>query len=142
VLLAVVVSKLILPSWVLPLLAGFLVHLRQFIPRQLPHLLENSIRFEDALGRVEFLPYKYFRHWEVRGSCTKSDKAKLSVDVPSHAEVQISRGSRAIKCRSRVVFDSPCTKTRSCDQSKDLGEISHARRTYQYVNSADRRHFI
>ncbi len=36
------------------------------IPRLFSLLRENTIRFEDALGRIERLPYQQFRHWQVR----------------------------------------------------------------------------
>jgi hypothetical protein len=35
------------------------------IPRAPTQLLPDNIGFEDALGRVQSLPYAWFRHWEV-----------------------------------------------------------------------------
>ena len=43
-----------------------LMQIQDHIPRGPLQVLSESIRFEDALGRVRSLPYEYFRHWQVR----------------------------------------------------------------------------
>ncbi len=51
----------------LPIISAFLAKsIEQTLYRNLPQLTQDSIRFEDALGRVRLLPYDFFQHWEVR----------------------------------------------------------------------------
>ena len=44
-----------------------LLQMQKDIAKRPTNLLESNIRFEDALGEIRYLPYEYFRHWEVSG---------------------------------------------------------------------------
>lgn len=54
----------------LPHVSAFLRVLRQ-IPRAVSLVLEDNIRFEDALGRMQSLQYQHFRHWLVFEACLR-----------------------------------------------------------------------
>lgn len=42
-----------------------LLQSQNMIPASPSRLVQSTIKFEDALGRVRELPYEWFRHWEV-----------------------------------------------------------------------------
>jgi hypothetical protein len=54
----------------LPHVLVFLKVLQQ-IPRAVSLVLEDNIRFEDALGRIQSLQYQHFKHWTVFEACLR-----------------------------------------------------------------------